>query len=105
MEQLIKSLEKAGYNIWSGYGKLRAYADLEKMGLEYQKSKRGYVCWSFFRGEEIAHSKAQRWLDERAYIDLLEDCVVAEDRELRVLIKEDYARAKEASTWHEEVKV
>tara|TARA_B100000900_G_scaffold414938_1_gene443132 strand:- start:364 stop:660 length:297 start_codon:yes stop_codon:yes gene_type:complete len=69
---LIQNLiEDKANNLWEKYNKRRLYLDFAKIvNLEVDRYNTGNISSAFLEGEKISNSKAYKYLQGKAYIDL-----------------------------------
>jgi len=68
IQNLIEDKEN---NLWEKYNKRRLYLDFAKIvNLEVDRYNTGNISSAFLEGEKISNSKAYKYLQGKAYIDL-----------------------------------
>ena len=68
IQQLIKD---NSHNLWEKYNKRRLYLDFAKIiNLEVDRYNTGNISSAYLEGEKISNSKASKYLEGTAYIDL-----------------------------------
>ena len=68
IEELIKD---ASHNLWEKYNKKRLYLDFAKIiNLEVDRYNTGNISSAFLEGEKISNSRAYKYLQGKAFIDL-----------------------------------
>lgn len=70
--RIIQNLiEDESNNLWEKYNKRRLYLDFAKIiNLEVNRYNTGNISSAFLDGEKISNSKAYKYLQGKAYIDL-----------------------------------
>jgi hypothetical protein len=64
-------IEDESNNLWEKYNKRRLYLDFAKIiNLEVDRYNTGNISSAFLDGEKISNSKAYKYLQGKAYIDL-----------------------------------
>ena len=64
-------IEDESNNLWEKYNKRRLYLDFAKIvNLEVDRYNTGNISSAFLEGEKISNSKAYKYLQGKAYIDL-----------------------------------
>lgn len=64
-------IEDKSNNLWEKYNKRRLYLDFAKIvNLEVDRYNTGNISSAFLEGEKISNSKAYKYLQGKAYIDL-----------------------------------
>ena len=64
-------IEDESNNLWEKYNKRRLYLDFAKIvHLEVDRYNTGNISSAFLEGEKISNSKAYKYLQGKAYIDL-----------------------------------
>lgn len=64
-------IEDEANNLWEKYNKRRLYLDFAKIiNLEVDRYNTGNISSAFLEGEKISNSKAYKYLQGKAYIDL-----------------------------------
>tara|TARA_R100001015_G_C4621950_1_gene179269 strand:+ start:1097 stop:1393 length:297 start_codon:yes stop_codon:yes gene_type:complete len=70
-ETVQKLLEDGSHNLWENYNKRRLYLDWTKLvNLEIDRYNTGNISSAFLEGEKISNSKAYKYLQGKAFIDL-----------------------------------
>ena len=64
-------IEDESNNLWEKYNKRRLYLDFAKIiNLEVNRYNTGNISSAFLDGEKISNSKAYKYLQGKAFIDL-----------------------------------
>ena len=64
-------IEDEANNLWEKYNKRRLYLDFAKIiNLEVDRYNTGNISSAFLEGEKISNSKAYKYLQGKAFIDL-----------------------------------
>ena len=64
-------IEDESNNLWEKYNKRRLYLDFAKIiNLEVDRYNTGNISTAFLEGEKISNSKAYKYLQGKAFIDL-----------------------------------
>ena len=64
-------IEDESNNLWEKYNKRRLYLDFAKIiNLEVDRYNTGNISSAFLDGEKISNSKAYKYLQGKAFIDL-----------------------------------
>jgi len=64
-------IEDKSNNLWEKYNKRRLYLDFAKIvNLEVDRYNTGNISSAFLEGEKISNSKAYKYLQGKAFIDL-----------------------------------
>jgi hypothetical protein len=64
-------IEDESNNLWEKYNKRRLYLDFAKIiNLEVDRYNTGNISSAFLEGEKISNSKAYKYLQGKAFIDL-----------------------------------
>ena len=64
-------IEDESNNLWEKYNKRRLYLDFAKIvNLEVDRYNTGNISTAFLDGEKISNSKAYKYLQGKAFIDL-----------------------------------
>ena len=64
-------IEDEANNLWEKYNKRRLYLDFAKIiNLEVDRYNTGNISSAFLDGEKISNSKAYKYLQGKAFIDL-----------------------------------
>ena len=68
IEELIKD---ASHNLWEKYNKKRLYLDFAKIiNLKIDRYNTGNISSAYLEGEKISNSKAYKYIQGKAFIDL-----------------------------------
>ena len=71
IEKIQELLKDESHNIWEKYNKIRLYLDFAKIvNLEVDRYNTGNISSAYLEGEKISNSKAYKYLQGKAYIDL-----------------------------------
>lgn len=71
IEKIQELLKDESHNIWEKYNKRRLYLDFAKIvNLEVDRYNTGNISSAYLEGEKISNSKAYKYLQGKAYIDL-----------------------------------
>ena len=71
IEKIQELLKDDSHNIWQKYNKKRLYLDFAKIiRLEVDRYNTGNISCAYLEGEKISNSKAYKYLQGKAYIDL-----------------------------------
>ena len=71
-QTIIQNLiEDESNNLWEKYNKRRLYLDFAKIvNLEVDRYNTGNISSAYLEGEKISNSKASKYLQGKAFIDL-----------------------------------
>ena len=72
-------LQDKSHNLWEKYNKRRLYLDFAKIvNLEVDRYNTGNISSAFLEGEKISNSKAYKYLQGKAYINLNDNTLVCQ---------------------------
>jgi len=71
IEKIQELMKDKSHNLWEKYNKRRLYLDFAKIvNLEVDRYNTGNISSAFLDGEKISNSKAYKYLQGKAFIDL-----------------------------------
>ena len=71
IEKIQELIKDDSNNLWEKYNKRRLYLDVAKIvNLEVDRYNTGNISSAYLDGEKISNSKASKYLQGKAYIDL-----------------------------------
>ena len=71
IETIQKLLEDDAHNLWEKYNKKRLYLDFAKIiNLQVDRYNTGNISSAYLEGEKISNSKAYKYIQGKAFIDL-----------------------------------
>lgn len=82
-QDVIKALEKLGFNRWTKGNIDRLYISASQLGLVCTYYKTGNISTAEFQGERISNSKAGRMMGAKTFLDLKTDKVTSNIPELK----------------------
>ena len=72
-------LQDKSHNLWEKYSKKRLYLDFAKIvNLEINKYNTGNISSALLDGEKISNSKAYKYMQGKAYINLDDNTLVCQ---------------------------
>jgi hypothetical protein len=72
IETIQKLIEDDSHNLWEKYNKKRLYLDFAKIiNLQVDRYNTGNISSASLEGEKISNSKAYKYIQGKAFIDLL----------------------------------
>jgi len=71
IEKIQELMKDESHNLWEKYNKRRLYLDFAKIvNLEVDRYNTGNISSAYLEGEKISNSKAYKYLQGKAFIDL-----------------------------------
>ena len=71
IEKIQELMKDESHNLWEKYNKRRLYLDFAKIvNLEVDRYNTGNISSAYLEGEKISNSKASKYLQGKAFIDL-----------------------------------
>ena len=71
IKKIQELMKDESHNLWEKYNKRRLYLDFAKIvNLEVDRYNTGNISSAYLEGEKISNSKAYKYLQGKAYIDL-----------------------------------
>jgi len=72
-------LQDKSHNVWEKYNKKRLYLDFAKIvNLEIDRYNTGNISNAYLDGEKISNSKAYKYLQGKAYINLDDNTLICQ---------------------------
>ncbi len=70
-ETIQELIQDQSHNLWEKYNKKRLYLDFAKIiNLQIDRYKTGNISSAYLEGEKISNSKAYKYTQGKAFIDL-----------------------------------
>ena len=71
IEKIQELMKDKSHNLWEKYNKRRLYLDFAKIiNLQVDRYNTGNISSAYLEGEKISNSKASKYLQGKAFIDL-----------------------------------